>query len=153
MIRTSVCFLVKRVFTIILITMIICILIFGGFSNLSCKSSNGSAYENGQTTIALEEVIRNVFRTNPKPQFSYIISGFVKRIDSETLYIERINSPMVIANIDQGIRIETQNEYAERPDYKAILFKEILIGDAVELWVQIMSDGSFRQTRLLVNVQ
>jgi len=143
----------KKLLTIFVAAMIICVFIIGISFNLSCKSSNGSIDEVEQTAITLVEVIHEVFEANPRPQTSYIISGFVKKIDNRSLLIERVDNPMVIADIDLGIRIETLNEFAQGLVYKPMLFEEILVGDIVKLWVQIMSDGSFSQTRLLVNVQ
>ena len=141
----------KRSLTIILATVLISISVFGICLSLSCESNNEPEVSEEQTTVTLEEVIQEVFENNPSPQATYVIDGSVKQIDDRTLFIKRIDKVIVIADIDEETRVETLDELAEGNITKPMAFRDIVIGDSVKLWVQIMSDGSFKQTRLLVN--
>jgi len=48
--------------------------------------------------------------------------------------------------------IETYDGAQEvRLPARPIIFQDIIIRDTVQLWVQIMPDGSFKQTRLVTN--
>ena len=141
----------KRLFTIILATIFIGISAFGIFLSLSCESSNEPEVSEEQITVTLEEVIQEVFENNPSPQATYVIDGSVKQLDNRTLFIKRVDKVTVIADIDEETRVETLDELAEGNITKPMAFRDIVIGDSVKLWVQIMSDGSFKQTRLLVN--
>ena len=141
----------KRSLTIVLATIFISFSIFGVFLSLSCESSNEPEVSEEQTTVTLEEVIQEVFKNNPSPQATYVIDGSVKQIDNRTLFIKRVDKVTVIADIDEETRVETLDELAEGNITKPMAFRDIIIGDSIKLWVQIMSDGSFKQTRLLVN--
>jgi len=141
----------KKPLTIILAVLFIGISVFGICLSLSCESSNGPEVSEEQTTVTLEEVIQEVFKNNPSPQATYVIDGSVKQIDNRTLFIKRVDKVTVIADIDEETRVETLDELAEGNITKPMAFRDIVIRDSVKLWVQIMSDGSFKQTRLLVN--
>jgi hypothetical protein len=141
----------KRLLKIILATALIGILVFGICLSLSCESSNEPEVSEEQITVTLEEVIQEVFENNPSPQATYVIDGSVKQIDNRKLFIKRVDKVTVIADIDEDLRVETLDELAEGNITKPMAFRDIVIGDSVKLWVQIMSDGSFKQTRLLVN--
>jgi len=143
--------LMKKPLTIILTTIFIVISVFGVCLSLSCESDNEPEVSEEQTTVTLEEVIQEVFENNPNPQATYVIDGLVKQIDNRTLFIKRLDKVIVIAEINEEIRVETLDEFAEGNVTKPMVFRDIVIGDTVKLWVQIMSDGSFKQIRLLVN--
>lgn len=119
----------------------------------SCQDK-GSGISEDQTTVTLKQVIQQVVALQPGPQVAYIIEGRVRQIDDRKLSIERNDKVTVTADIIEGLRIETLNEIAEGSPIvtKPMLFREIIIGDSVKLWVQIFADGSFEQTRLLVNI-
>jgi len=142
--------LMKKPLTIILTTIFIVISVFGVCLSLSCESDNEPEVSEEQTTVTLEEVIQEVFENNPNPQATYAIDGSVKQIDNRTLFIKRLDKVIVIAEINEEIRVETLDEFAEGNVTKPMVFRDIVIGDTVKLWVQIMSDGSFKQIRLLV---
>jgi len=141
----------KKALTIILATVFIGLSVSGACLSLSCGSSNESEASDGQAAVTLEEVIQEVFENNPNPQATYIVDGSVKKIENRTLIIKRADKVTVIADIDEETRIETLDELQEGNIMKPMAFRDIIIGDAVKLWVNIMSDGSFEQTRLLVN--
>ncbi len=119
---------------------------------LSCESNKIDGLNEAPATLTLDEVIHEVFTTNPYPQATYIVEGFVKKIDNRILLIERTDKIVVIANIKEQTRIEYLDPFEEGhlASYKLMPFKDIVVGDTVELWVQIMADGSHEQTRLLI---
>ena len=143
--------LMKKPLTIILAVLFISFSTFGVCLSLSCESDNEPEVGEEQTTVTLEEVIQEVFENDPSPQATYVIDGSVKQIDNRTLFIKRLDKVIVIAEINEEIRVETLDEFAEGNVTKPMVFRDIVIGDTVKLWVQIMSDGSFKQIRLLVN--
>jgi len=119
---------------------------------LSCESNNIDGLNEAPATLTLHEVIQEVFTNNPNPQATYILEGFVKQIDNRILLIERADKIVVIADIKEQTRIEYLDPFEEGhlASYKLLPFKDIVVGDTVELWIQIMADGSYEQTRLLV---
>jgi len=141
----------KRWLTIVSAIVFIGTSVFGLCLSLSCGSSNEPEANDGQLTFTLEEVIQEVFQSNPGPQASYIINGVVEQIENRKLFIKRADKMTVIADIDEGISAETVDETQEGNILKPMSFQDIIIGDFVKIWVQIMSDGSFEQTRLLIN--
>ena len=149
--RRGINIFMKKPLTIILTTIFIVISVFGVCLSLSCESDNEPEVSEEQTTVTLEEVIQEVFENDPSPQATYVIDGSVKQIDNRTLFIKRLDKVIVIAEINEEIRVETLDEFAEGNVTKPMVFRDIVIGDTVKLWVQIMSDGSFKQIRLLVN--
>jgi hypothetical protein len=141
----------KKPLTIILAVLFIGISVFGICLSLSCENNNEPGVNEEQITVTLDEVIQEAIENKPGPQATYVIDGKVKQIDNRTLFIKRVDNVTVIADIDEDLRVETLDELAEGNITKPMAFRDIVIGDAVKLWVQIMSDGSFEQTRLLVN--
>ena len=119
---------------------------------LSCESNNIEEVNETSVTLTLDEVIQEVFTNNPKPQATYIVEGFVKQINNRILLIERTDKILVIADIKEETRVEYIDPFEEGhlADYKLMAFRDLVVGDDIELWIQIMSEGSYKQTRLVV---